>query len=67
MPVPNDEQTCSIASLLFYSYLDPVIFLGYRVPHLKPEQLPPLCDTDYTKTLVKKHFPVRVIIFILMT
>ncbi|KAF9553714.1 multidrug resistance-associated ABC transporter [Agrocybe pediades] len=57
MPVPNDEQVCSIASFISFAYLDPVIFLGYRVPHLKPEQLPPLSDTDYTKTLVKRHFP----------
>jgi len=58
MAIPNDEQTCSIASFLFFTYLDPVVFKGYRVAHLKPEELPPLSDTDYAKTLVKKHFPV---------
>lgn len=59
MPVPNDEQTCSLISLVFFSYLDPVILLGYRVPHIKANQLPPLSDTDYSKNLVKKAFPVR--------
>ncbi|KDR83050.1 hypothetical protein GALMADRAFT_866663 [Galerina marginata CBS 339.88] len=57
MAIPNDEQTCSIFSLIFYFYLDPVIFLGYRVEHLTVDQLPPLCDTDQAKNLVKKAFP----------
>ncbi|KAF8956519.1 multidrug resistance-associated ABC transporter [Flammula alnicola] len=57
MPVPNDEQTCSLFSFLLYSYLDPVIFLGYRVEHLEVNQLPPLSDTDYSKNLIKRAFP----------
>ncbi|KDR83043.1 hypothetical protein GALMADRAFT_866150 [Galerina marginata CBS 339.88] len=57
MPVPNDEQTCSLFALLYYTYLDPVIFLGYRVPHLSYEQLPPLCDSDYSTHLTETAFP----------
>ncbi|KAF8963043.1 multidrug resistance-associated ABC transporter [Flammula alnicola] len=57
MPVPNDEQTCSLFSFLMYSYLDPVIFLGYRVEHLEVDQLPPLSDTDSSKHLIKRAFP----------
>ncbi|KAF8963033.1 multidrug resistance-associated ABC transporter [Flammula alnicola] len=57
MPVTNDEQTCSLFALVMYTYLDPIIFLGYRVPHLKFDQLPPLSDTDYSKNLTSKAFP----------
>jgi len=59
MTVTNDEQTCSIFSLAFYTYLDPIIFLGARVPHLSYDQLPPLSDTDYAKHLTENAFPVR--------
>lgn len=58
MPVPNDEQTCSLFSLVVYSYLDPIIFLGGRVSHLRFDQLPPLSDTDFSKKLTEEAFPV---------
>ncbi|KAF8157940.1 multidrug resistance-associated ABC transporter [Crassisporium funariophilum] len=57
MPEPNPEQTCSLFSLMVYTYLDPVIMLGYRVPHLRFDQLPPLSDTDYSQYLTSKAFP----------
>ncbi|KAF7305977.1 ATP-binding cassette transporter [Mycena chlorophos] len=57
-PLPLEEvtpeQTASILSIAVYSFLDPIIFLGYRVPHLSYDQLPPLADYDYAKNL-KKH------------
>ncbi|KAK7064563.1 ATP-binding cassette transporter [Favolaschia claudopus] len=56
MPVPNPEQTASIIATMFYSFLDPIVFLGYRVPHLKHEQLPPLADYDYTANLKARNF-----------
>jgi len=59
MAVVNDEQTCSIISLAFYAHLDPIIFLGARVPHLNYDQLPPLSDTDCVKNLTRIAFPVR--------
>jgi hypothetical protein len=58
MPETNTEQTASILSLALYSFLDPIIFLGYRIPHLKIEQLPPLCDYDSAENLKARAFPV---------
>ena len=56
---PNPEQTASVISYLFYTFLDPIIWLAYRVPHLSHDQLPPLCDTDYVKNLIQRSYPVR--------
>ncbi|KAJ6594300.1 hypothetical protein B0H19DRAFT_1094896 [Mycena capillaripes] len=56
MPTPNPEQTASILSSVMYSFLDPIIFLGYRTPHLEVDQLPPLSDYDYAETLKTKAF-----------
>ncbi|TCD68834.1 hypothetical protein EIP91_009701 [Steccherinum ochraceum] len=55
-PVPNPEQTASVWSLWIYSFLDPIIFLAYRIPHLSLDQLPPLSDYDRAKNLVKRSF-----------
>ncbi|KAH8086646.1 hypothetical protein BXZ70DRAFT_549376 [Cristinia sonorae] len=55
-PEPNPEQTASIWSMMIYSFLDPVIFLAYRIPHLSLDQLPPLSDYDRTKNLVRRSF-----------
>ena len=59
MPKPNPEQTASIFSTLVFSFLDPVVWEGYRTPHLKLDQLPPLVDSDHMKNLAKRTFPVR--------
>lgn len=58
MPVVNPEQTASIISFLSYSFLDPMIWLAYRIPHLSRDQLPPLCDYDRAKNLIKRSYPV---------
>ncbi|KAF7797042.1 hypothetical protein EIP86_008234 [Pleurotus ostreatoroseus] len=57
MTTPNPEQTASMMSFLFYSFLDPLIWLGYRVPHISHDQLPPQCDYDYAKNLIKRSYP----------
>ncbi|KAJ7465185.1 hypothetical protein FB451DRAFT_1488697 [Mycena latifolia] len=57
MPATNPEQTSSILSMVLYFFLDPIIFLAYRVPHLKFEQLPPLCDYDSAEHLKAVAFP----------
>ncbi|KAG6866017.1 hypothetical protein C0991_009425 [Blastosporella zonata] len=57
MEVPNAEQTASLLSLAVYSFLDPVVFLAYKIPHLSHDQLPPLADYDYTKELKANSFP----------
>lgn len=60
MPVANPEQTASILSGVLYFWLDPIVSLAYRLPHLPAEQLPPLCDFDYAEHLKARTFPVRV-------
>ncbi|KAF8876209.1 multidrug resistance-associated ABC transporter [Gymnopilus junonius] len=57
MSEPNPEQTASIFSMMTYIFLDPVIMLGYRVPHLSADQLPPLADYDRAKYRTEKAFP----------
>ncbi|KAF5377185.1 hypothetical protein D9615_006331 [Tricholomella constricta] len=56
MAVPNPEQTASLLSLMIFSFLDPIVFLAYRVPHLSHDQLPPLSDYDYAQVLKAKSF-----------
>ncbi|KAJ6462020.1 hypothetical protein C8R47DRAFT_1225647 [Mycena vitilis] len=56
MAVPNPEQTAPIISLLLFSFLDPVVFLGYRVPHISHDQLPPLSDYDASANLKARNF-----------
>ncbi|KAJ3551685.1 hypothetical protein NM688_g4563 [Phlebia brevispora] len=57
---PSPEQTACILSMMFHSYVDPIIFLGYQVAHLSWEQLPPLADYDYTRNLMNKASPVSI-------
>ena len=61
MAVPNPEQTSSIAVFLTYVWLDPTIWHAYRVKHLPHDELPPLCDYDEAKNLIKRAYPVRLI------
>jgi hypothetical protein len=44
--------------MMTYIFLDPIVFLAYRVPHLAHDMLPPLADYDYTTNLVKRSFKV---------
>ncbi|KAJ7198849.1 P-loop containing nucleoside triphosphate hydrolase protein, partial [Mycena pura] len=57
MLVPNPEQTASILSSVLYIFLDPIVSLAYRIPHLSFNQLPPLCDYDYASVLKARAFP----------
>ncbi|KZT29509.1 P-loop containing nucleoside triphosphate hydrolase protein [Neolentinus lepideus HHB14362 ss-1] len=52
----NPEQTASIFSLAVYSFLDPIVFKAYRLPHLSHTDLPPLADYDFGRNLVKRSF-----------
>ncbi|KAH9166805.1 hypothetical protein EDB89DRAFT_2245995 [Lactarius sanguifluus] len=54
--VINPEQTASLLSMMLYTFLDPIVFLAYRVPHLSHDMLPPLSDYDYTRNLVRRSF-----------
>ncbi|KIJ38971.1 hypothetical protein M422DRAFT_258389 [Sphaerobolus stellatus SS14] len=53
----NPELTASWLSLIFYAFLDPIIFAGAKVSHLTPEELPSLSDTDWSGNLKKRAFP----------
>ncbi|KAJ7211367.1 hypothetical protein GGX14DRAFT_534690 [Mycena pura] len=57
MPEPNPEQTASPLSLAALSFLDPVILLAFKLPHLPYDLLPPLADTDAADNLKKIGFP----------
>ncbi|KAJ2927022.1 hypothetical protein H1R20_g10047, partial [Candolleomyces eurysporus] len=57
MASPNAEQTASILSLITFSFLDSVVFLANRVPHLSSDLLPPLADSDYAQNLRARGFP----------
>ncbi|KDR83064.1 hypothetical protein GALMADRAFT_238869 [Galerina marginata CBS 339.88] len=57
MPTPNPEQTASWISRFTYTYIDSIVFLGYKVPHLRHDQLPPLADDDSAKYQTSKAFP----------
>lgn len=41
-----------------YTYLDPIILVAYRTPHLAHDHLPPLADYDHAEYLKEKAFPV---------
>ncbi|KAL4247270.1 ATP-binding cassette transporter C [Abortiporus biennis] len=56
MQQPNEEQTASWGSLLFFSFRDSIIWKGYRQPHIKVNDLPALGDSEYTKNLVKRGY-----------
>ncbi|TDL28857.1 P-loop containing nucleoside triphosphate hydrolase protein [Rickenella mellea] len=56
MAEPNPEQVTPLLSLTMFSFLDPLIFKAYGMPHLSHDELPPLCDYDYTSNLVKRSF-----------
>ncbi|KAI0045217.1 P-loop containing nucleoside triphosphate hydrolase protein [Auriscalpium vulgare] len=55
-PEPNPEQTAPILSMALYTFLDPIIFLANRVPHLSHDQLPPIADYDHARNLVQRSF-----------
>ncbi|KAJ8084456.1 hypothetical protein PM082_003226 [Marasmius tenuissimus] len=53
---PSPEQTACIFSVLVYSFLDPLVFYAYGVPHIPWDKLPPLCDYDFTRNLKTRSF-----------
>ncbi|KAJ3564413.1 hypothetical protein NP233_g8310 [Leucocoprinus birnbaumii] len=53
---PNPEQTASLFSMLTYSFMSPIVYLAYRLPHLSYNQLPPLADYDYAHNLKSGSF-----------
>ncbi|KAE9396473.1 hypothetical protein BT96DRAFT_996727 [Gymnopus androsaceus JB14] len=55
-PNPAPEQTASLFSLVFYFFLDPIVFEARTVSHLPYDHLPPLADYDYAKNLRLRAF-----------
>ncbi|KAF9270617.1 hypothetical protein L218DRAFT_983085 [Marasmius fiardii PR-910] len=53
---PSPEQTACLFSMLVYTYLDPLVFYAYQVPHLSWDKLPPLSDYDFARVLKEKSF-----------
>ncbi|KAJ3842929.1 P-loop containing nucleoside triphosphate hydrolase protein [Lentinula raphanica] len=51
---PNPEQTASLLSLIFFTYLDSLIWKASKVSHLSTEGLPPLSDSDQARILRAK-------------
>ncbi|OSD04848.1 P-loop containing nucleoside triphosphate hydrolase protein [Trametes coccinea BRFM310] len=55
---PSAEQTASLFSLLFYTYLESFIWRSRRLSRITYEMLPPLSDYDHLKHLISRMFPV---------
>lgn len=53
----NPEQTAPLVSFMFYTFLDPLLFLAARLPHLGHNRLFPLADYDYSRNTTKRAFP----------
>ncbi|GJE99674.1 multidrug resistance-associated ABC transporter [Phanerochaete sordida] len=53
---PSPEQTTSAVSLIIWTFLDPLVWRAYRVPHLSHDQLPPLADYDEAEYLIQQNF-----------
>lgn len=48
--------------MALYLWLDRFIWLGYRLPHLPLDQLPPMADYDLTKNLVTRSYKVCLLV-----
>ncbi|KAL7284523.1 hypothetical protein ACG7TL_001814 [Trametes sanguinea] len=55
---PSPEQTASLFSLLFYTYLESFIWRARRLSHVHLDMLPLLRDYDHLKNLVGRAFPI---------
>ncbi|KAF5313867.1 hypothetical protein D9619_013092 [Psilocybe cf. subviscida] len=52
----SPAQTASIASLLVYSYIGPLVSEANKVAHLSHDRVPPLPDYDHAERLSQKYF-----------
>lgn len=58
---PTSEQTASPLSFMLFLFVDRLVYLGWKHPHLPYDQLPDLCDYDrgaYLKDLGLQHILV---------
>ncbi|KAJ3910566.1 P-loop containing nucleoside triphosphate hydrolase protein [Lentinula edodes] len=54
LSAPNPEQTASLLSLIFFTYLDSLVWKASKEPHLSTDALPPLSDNDQSRILRSK-------------
>lgn len=50
---------------MVYTFLDPLLFLAARLPHLRHDQLFPLADYDYSRNTTKRAFPVIIFLYLI--
>ncbi|KAM5539772.1 hypothetical protein V8D89_006585 [Ganoderma adspersum] len=55
---PNPEQTASLGSLHSFTFLGPIIWTAWKLPHFTYDMLPPLADYDHLRNLVGQSFPL---------
>ncbi|KAH7097832.1 ATP-binding cassette transporter [Auriculariales sp. MPI-PUGE-AT-0066] len=53
---PTPEQAASLLSFMTFSFLDPLVWAGYRATHLAYDRLPPLADYDRAPVLKERTF-----------
>ena len=58
MEKPSEQQTASWLSLGLFSWVNTTVYKASRVSHLSLDEFPPLPDTNTTKNLVERTFPV---------
>ncbi|KZO90148.1 hypothetical protein CALVIDRAFT_569307 [Calocera viscosa TUFC12733] len=51
---PAPEQTASIFSFVFFSFMEPLVTAAWRLPSLPYDKLPPLADTSWSINLRKR-------------
>ena len=63
MEESSPEQTCCLMSMMLYSFVDPIIVIAAKVPHLSYDELPPQPYYDQSKHLIKHAFRVGPLVF----
>ncbi|EDR06231.1 uncharacterized protein LACBIDRAFT_300519 [Laccaria bicolor S238N-H82] len=63
MENPSPEQTCCLMPMMFYSFVDPIIGIAAKVPHLSYNDLPPQPYCDRSKHLIKCGFRIGCMVF----
>ncbi|PIL29356.1 ATP-binding cassette transporter [Ganoderma sinense ZZ0214-1] len=54
---PNPEQTASLGSLHSFTFLGPIIWTAWKLPHFTYDMLPSMADYDHLRNLAKQSFP----------
>jgi hypothetical protein len=54
----SPEQTSNLLTFLLFNFMNPTISEASKVTHLSANQLPPLCDYDSVRYLIKNSYKV---------